>query len=103
MRSRNLVVPGFTDPGNAVNFNGELADVSSNGAFFAAVTLRPGLNTINVRVTDVRGFAGEIEREVMFAGDSLFIMALADAKISMITREGNLQAAGAEDFDEVKT
>ena len=103
MRSRNLVVPGFTDPGNAVEFNGELADVASDGAFSAAVALRPGLNTINVRVTDVRGFAGEIEREVMFDGDSLFIMALADAKISKITREGNLQAAGADDFDEVKT
>ncbi len=103
MRSRNLVVPGFTEPGNAVNFNGEMADVSSDGRFTAAVALQPGVNTITVRVTDPRGFAGEIQRDVLFDGDSLFIMALADAKISQIRREGNLQAAGADEFDEIKT
>ncbi|MCH8059597.1 MAG: OmpA family protein [Proteobacteria bacterium] len=103
MRGHNLVVPGYTDPGNTVAINNQLVEVIDNGRFSATVKLEPGQNLITVRVTDPQGFSGEIKREVMFADAPLFIMALADAKISQIRREGNLQAAGADAFDEVKT
>ena len=103
MRSRNLLIPGYTDPGNAVTINDQAVEVDNEGQFIASVALNPGLNAVSVRVTNTLGYSGEIQRDVMFAGDSLFIMALADAKISQIRREGNLQAAGAQKYKETRT
>jgi len=93
MRSRNLLVPGFTNPGNAVTINDQAVTVDHEGQFVASVTLEPGVNAVSVSVTNALGYTGEIHRDIVFAGDSMFIMALADAKISQIQREGNLRAA----------
>ncbi len=103
MRSSKLVVPGYTDPGNIVKINSQLVDIDENGHFFTSMTLRLGLNTIVAAVTDPNGYTGGITRDIEYAGDGLFIMALADGKVSQITREGNLQAAGADSANEVKT
>ena len=103
MRSSNLVVPGYTDPGNTVKINEQAVDVDENGHFFTSMSLRLGTNSIVTTVTDQDGYTGGIARDIEYAGDALFIMALADGKVSQISREGNLQAAGADTVDEVKT
>ena len=103
MRSSKLVVPGYTDPGNSVMINYQEVEVDETGHFFTSIPLRLGMNTIVTVVTDKDGFTGGITREIEYTGEALFIMALADGKISQITREGNLQAAGADSVDEVKT
>jgi hypothetical protein len=103
MRNANLVVPGYTDPGNSVKINGESVEVDENGHFFTSLPLHSGTNSIVTVVTDSDGFTGSIQRDVEYTGNALFIMALADGKVSQITREGNLQAAGADSADEVKT
>ena len=103
MRSSKLVVPGYTDPGNSVMINYQAVDVDENGHFFTSIPLRLGMNSIVTIVTDKNGFTGGITRDIEYVGDALFIMALADGKVSQITREGNLQAAGADSVDEVKT
>ncbi len=103
MRSSKLVVPGYTDPGNTVNINSQPVDIDENGHFFTTITLRLGMNTIVTVVTDPNGYTGGITRDIEYAGEGLFIMALADGKVSQITREGNLQAAGADVANEVKT
>jgi len=103
MRSVNLVVPGHTDPGNSVTINRQPVEIDENGNFFTSLPLRLGTNSIVVIVTDSDGNTAGITRDVEYAGDALFIMALADGKVSQITREGNLQAAGADRYDEVKT
>ena len=103
MRSSKLVVPGYTDPGNTVEINFQPVEVDENGHFFTTMPLRPGMNSIVTIVTDRNGYKGRISRDIEYTGDSLFVMALAEGKISQITRTGNLQAAGADSFDEVKT
>ena len=103
MRNANLVVPGYTDPGNSVKINGQSVDVDENGHFFTRLPLQPGTNSIVTVVTDSDGFTGSIQRDIEYTGNALFIMALADGKVSQITREGNLQAAGADSVDEVRT
>jgi len=103
MRNANLVVPGYTDPGNSVKINGQSVDVDENGHFFTGLPLHPGTNSIVTVVTDSDGFTGSIQRDIEYTGNALFIMALADGKISQITRQGNLQAAGADSVDEVRT
>jgi uncharacterized repeat protein (TIGR01451 family) len=103
MRSSKLVVPGYTDPGNTVKINGESVEIDERGHFLTSMPLRLGLNTIITEVTDRNGYTGNITRDIHYAGDALFIMALADGKISQITREGNLRAAGADSVDEVTT
>ena len=103
MRSSNLVLPGYTDPGNTIKINQQPVAVDENGQFFTSMPLRLGMNTVTTIVTDKDGYTGGISRDIEYAGDALFIMALADGKVSQITREGNLQAAGADSVDEVKT
>lgn len=103
MRSANLAVPGYTDPGNSVTINGQPVEVDATGRFFTSLSLRPGNNSVTALVTDRDGFTGAIQRDVEYIGEALFVMALADGKISQITREGNLQAAGADSADEVRT
>ncbi|MFQ5549066.1 MAG: OmpA family protein [Woeseia sp.] len=103
MRSANLVVPGYTDPGNMVRINGQPVEVDQTGHFFTRMPLDPGINTIVTVVTDSDGFTGGITRDIEYAGDALFIMALADGKVSQIRRKGNLQAAGADSANEVRT
>jgi uncharacterized repeat protein (TIGR01451 family) len=103
MRSSNLVVPGYTDPGNTISINDQPVQVDENGHFFTSLALRLGTNSIVTIVTDKDGYTGGITRDVEYAGDALFVMALADGKVSKITREGNLQAAGAGKYDEVRT
>jgi outer membrane protein OmpA-like peptidoglycan-associated protein len=102
MRSSNLVVPGYTDPGNTVRINDQAVDVDETGHFFTSMPLRLGMNAIVTVVTDKDGYTGGITRDVEYAGDALFIMALADGKVSQISRDGNLQAAGADQADELK-
>ena len=96
IRHENLVVQGFTSPGNSVALNGVVAEVDSDGRFIASVPLHPGTNEIVARVSDSAGHTGVIRRDVDFTTDSLFIMALADGKISQLRRSGNLAAAGAD-------
>jgi hypothetical protein len=103
MRSANLVLPGYTDPGNSVTINGQSVDVDENGHFLTTLRLRLGTNSIVTVVTDSNGYTGDIQRDIDYTGDALFIMALADGKVSQITRQGNLQAAGADSYDEVMT
>ena len=103
MRSQNLVVQGFTSPGNSVALNDVVVEVDSEGRFITSVLLRPGNNEIVARVTDPNGFTGVIRRDVTYTTDSLFIMAFADGKISQIRRTGNLAAAGAEIDSETVT
>jgi len=103
MRSSNLALPGFTDPGNSVRINDQPVEVDENGRFFTSLPLRLGNNSIVTIVTDPDGYTGGITRDVEYAGDALFIMALADGKVSQITREGNLAATGADSYDEVRT
>ncbi|MDX1403714.1 MAG: OmpA family protein [Woeseiaceae bacterium] len=103
MRHENLVVQGFTSPGNAITVNEELVEVDDHGRFIADVALRPGANDIVVGVTDPQGHSGEFRRKVDYAPDSMFIMALADGKISQIKRSGNLAAAGAQSASETLT
>jgi len=103
MRNANLVVPGYTDPGNTIRINQQAVEIDENGHFFTSMPLRFGMNTIVTIVTDPDGYTGSITRDVEYTGDALFIMALAEGKISQITRKGNLQAAGADSVDEVKT
>jgi uncharacterized repeat protein (TIGR01451 family) len=103
MRNENLVVQGFTSPGNRVTLNEVVAEVDGNGRFVASVPLRPGNNEIIARVTDARGYTGEIRRDVMYSTDSMFIMALADGKISQLSRKGNLAAAGSDTDSETVT
>jgi len=102
MRNANLVVPGYTDPGNTIRINQQAVEIDENGHFFTSMPLRFGMNTIVTIVTDPDGYTGSITRDVEYTGDALFIMALAEGKISQITRKGNLQAAGADSVDEVK-
>ena len=103
LRSGNLVVPGFTEPGNSVTFNDADVAVDDSGRFVARVSLQPGRNVVTARVTDSHGFTGELQREFDLTNSSMFVMALADAKISQLTREGNLEAAGADRRKETKT
>jgi uncharacterized repeat protein (TIGR01451 family) len=103
IRHENLVVQGFTSPGNSVVLNDVAAEVDSEGRFIASVPLRPGKNEIVARVTDPAGYTGVITRDVNFTTDALFIMALADGKISQISRKGNLAAAGADTASETVT
>lgn len=103
MRSANLAIPGYTHPGNSVTINGQPVDVDENGHFFTTLPLRLGNNSIVAIVTDPDGYMGGIARDIDYAGDALFIMALADGKVSQLAREGNLAAAGADQFDEVRT
>jgi uncharacterized repeat protein (TIGR01451 family) len=103
MRSSNLALPGYTDPGNKVRINDQPVDVDENGHFFTTLPLRPGNNSIVTIVTDPNGYTGGITRDVEYAGDALFIMVLADGKISQITRAGNLAATGADEFEEVRS
>ena len=103
MRSANLALPGFTDPDNSVTINGEVVEVDERGHFFTSMPLRLGNNSIVTIVTDPDGYTGGITRDIEYAGDALFIMALADGKVSQITREGNLAATGADEYDEIRT
>ena len=103
MRHENLVVQGFTTPGNSVTLNEVVAEIDGDGRFIASVPLRPGNNEIVATVTDARGFSGVIRRDVSYSTDSLFIMALADGKVSQISRKGNLAAAGADNNNETVT
>ena len=103
MRHENLVVQGFTSPGNSVSLNEVVAEVDGEGHFITSVPLRPGKNEIVATVTDPRGYKGVIKREVDFTADSLFIMALADGKVSQLKRTGNLAAAGASSDSETVT
>jgi len=103
MRHENLVVQGFTAPGNSVVLNEVTAEVDGAGHFIASVPLRPGKNEIVAHVTDPRGYSGVIRRDVDFNTDSLFIMALADGKVSQLKRTGNLAAAGATTDSETVT
>jgi len=103
MRSSNLALPGYTDPGNSVTVNGEEIEVDERGHFFTSMPLKLGSNSIVTMVTDPDGYTGGITRDIEYAGDALFIMALADGKVSQITREGNLAATGADKYDEVRT
>jgi uncharacterized repeat protein (TIGR01451 family) len=103
MRSTNLVVPGYTDPGNTVRINGQPVEVDDTGHFMTSMQLRLGTNSVVAEVTDSDGYTGGIQRDIEYTGDALFIMALADGKISQITRQGNLQAAGADSASEVTT
>jgi uncharacterized repeat protein (TIGR01451 family) len=103
MRHENLVVQGFTSPANAVSLNDVAAEVDDNGRFIATVPLRPGTNEIVVKVTDPLGHTGVIRREITYSTDSMFIMALADAKVSQLRRTGNLAAAGAQSASETVT
>ena len=103
MRQSNLIVPGFTTPGNTVMFNGAAVEVDSDGHFIANVVLERGMNKLTATVTDTNGYSGEIHRDVSYSADTLFIMALADGKISQISREGNLAAAGATTDSETLT
>jgi len=103
MRNSNLVVRGYTDPGNAVKINMQPVEVDESGHFITTMPLRFGMNSIVAIVSDQDGHAGRITRDIEYTGSGLFIMALADGKVSQITREGNLQAAGADSVDEIKT
>jgi hypothetical protein len=103
MRNENLVVQGFTSPGNSVALNDVPAEVDDQGRFMASVPLRPGNNEMVARVTDADGYSGEIRRDIMYSTDSMFIMALADGKVSQITRKGNLAAAGSDTASETVT
>ena len=96
-------MPGYTDPGNTVKINFQTVEVDETGHFLTSMELRTGLNTIVAIVTDKDGYTGRIARDIEYTGDALFVMALADGKVSQITRKGNLQAAGADSYDEVKT
>ena len=100
VRHENLVVQGFTSPGNSVAVNDVVAEIDGEGRFIASVLLRPGRNEIVARVTDPSGHTGVIRRDVDFTTDALFIMALADGKISQLRRSGNLAAAGADSASE---
>ena len=103
MQHENLVVQGFTSPGNTVTLNDVTAEVDGEGRFLASVPLRPGNNEIVARVTDADGYTGEIRRDIAYSTDSMFIMALADGKISQISRKGNLAAAGSDTASETVT
>jgi len=103
IRHENLVVQGFTSPGNSVALNDVVAEVDSEGRFIASVPLSPGKNEIVARVTDPSGHTGVIRREVDFTTDALFIMVLADGKVSQLRRTGNLAAAGATTDSETVT
>jgi uncharacterized repeat protein (TIGR01451 family) len=103
MRHENLVVQGFTSPDNAVTLNDVAAEVDINGRFVASVPLTPGANEIIVTVADPLGHTGTIRRDVTYSTDSMFIMALADGKISQLRRTGNLAAAGAQSASETVT
>ncbi len=103
IRHENLVVQGFTSPGNSVALNDVSVEIDSEGRFIASVPLRPGKNEIVARVTDPSGHTGVIRREVDFTTDALFIMALADGKVSQLRRTGNLAAAGAATDSETVT
>jgi hypothetical protein len=103
MRHENLVVQGFTSPRNTVTLNDVAADIDDAGRFMASVPLRPGVNEIVARVTDAQGYTGEIRRDVTYSTDSMFIMALADGKVSQISRKGNLAAAGSDTASETVT
>jgi len=102
MRSSKLVIPGYTDPGNTVEINYQSVEVDENGHFFTSMPLRLGMNSIVTIVTDPNGHRGAITRDIEYTGDALFVMALADGKVSQIKRTGNLQAAGGA-ADEVRT
>ena len=103
MRNANLVVRGYTDSGNAVKINRQPVEVDENGHFITTMPLSFGMNSLVAIVSDPDGHAGRITRDIEYTGNALFIMALADGKVSQITREGNLQAAGADSVDEIKT
>jgi uncharacterized repeat protein (TIGR01451 family) len=103
MRHENLVVQGFTSPGNTVSLNDVDTEVDDNGRFIANVPLARGPNEIVVKVTDPLGHSGEIRRDVTYTADSMFIMALADGKVSQLKRTGNLAAAGADSASETVT
>jgi uncharacterized repeat protein (TIGR01451 family) len=103
MRNANLLVPGFTDPGNSVRINGQAMEVDDKGQFMTNVPLHFGSNSIDAVVIDGAGNSGGMQRDIEYSGNSMFIMALAEGTVSQITREGNLQAAGADSIDEVRT
>ncbi len=103
VRHENLVVQGFTSPGNAVSVNDVAVEVDDDGRFIANVPLARGANEIVVRVTDPLGHSGEIRRDVSYSADSMFIMALADGKVGQLRRSGNLAAAGTGSASETVT
>ena len=103
LRNENLVVPGITDPGNQLLINGQQVTVDSNGQFLATIGVQNGNNPLVATVTDPNGHTGEIRRDISYSPDDLFVMAIADAKISQIRRDGNLAAAGATVDEEILT
>jgi len=51
----SFALSGTTEPGNIVSVNGNLVAVDANGVFARDLELSPGLNQVDVRVTDGAG------------------------------------------------
>jgi uncharacterized repeat protein (TIGR01451 family) len=83
-----LVVPGVTAAGNRVTINGQPVEVGEDGRFLATLELQPGVNTLRAEVVDGDGNTGSIEREITVGESGLFMLALADGKITQLERSG---------------
>jgi hypothetical protein len=97
LKQANLVVPGFTTPGNRVVINGQAVETQNDGSFIAHVKLPSGTSELNVEVIDPTGNKGNITRTLHYAGDELFLMAIADGKYSQLKAEGYLEGTGANE------
>ena len=91
-----LAVPGVTDPGNRVWINDREVTVRPDGGFTGKIELAEGSNSVIIRAVDRDGYAGFIERNVVFSEEGLFLMAFADGKIGQLRGKGYLEGAGME-------
>ncbi|MEM9056289.1 MAG: OmpA family protein, partial [Pseudomonadota bacterium] len=94
--NERLVVPGFTEPGNTVEINGQPVAVDANGQFFAQLALPGGESLMRAEVRDPQGYTGVVERRFTRKTNRVFFMALADGKFGQLKNSGSLVDTAGE-------
>ncbi len=78
VHSEELLITGYTEPGNKVFANGQAATVGDKGAFTVKVKLKHGQQKLQLYAEDKEGNRGEINWPIKVDLNRLFMLALAD-------------------------